>query len=162
MNRIEKSKTLIPLPLHCYDEAGHIKPPFWLYLTSLWLCKGFLILVLSASMRDNATALVTFFYPNNQDWFISVAPAIFGLAGVVILSLRDVLREREALGYQKQLRLTLTAGLCVSLATQFANVYSMGGGFEMSSAVLILMSFSFLGYVWRSKHARLFCNDAVA
>lgn len=160
MNRVEKSKKLIPLPLNCYDEAGHIKPPFFLYLTCLWLCKGFLILVVSASMRDNATVLLTFFYPNNQDWYMSVAPALFGLFGILILSLRDVLRERQVLGYQRHVRGVLTLGLLISLGIYVSGVINLSGSFELASGVLILMTLAFLSYVWRSKHTRLFCEDS--
>lgn len=160
MNRIEKSKQLIPLPLNCYDDAGRIKPPFFLYLTCLWLCKGFLVLVLSASMRDNATALLTFFYPNNQDWYMSVAPAIFGLVGLLVISLRDVLRARQVLGYQKNIRLILTAGLLVSLAIYISGIVNLSGSFELASGVLILITLGFIVYLWRSKHTRLFGEDS--
>lgn len=160
MNRIEKSKHLIPLPLHCYDEAGRVKPAFFLYLTCLWLCKGLLILVVSASMRDKATVLLTFFYPNNQDWYLSVAPALFGLVGLLTLSLRDLLRQRQVIIYQRYLREILSVGLLVSLAIYVLGVINLSGHFELASGVLILMTLVFLTYLWRSQHTRLFCKDS--
>jgi len=85
---------------------------------------------------------------------MSVAPALFGLFGILILSLRDVLRERQVLGYQRHIRGVLTLGLLISLG-----IY-VSGVINLSSGVLILMTLAFLSYVWRSKHMRLFCEDS--
>ena len=86
---------------------------------------------------------------------MSVAPALFGLFGILILSLRDVLRERQVLGYQRHIRGVLTLGLLISLGIYVSGVINLS-----ASGVLILMTLAFLSYVWRSKHMRLFCEDS--
>lgn len=91
---------------------------------------------------------------------MSVAPALFGLFGILILSLRDVLRERQVLGYQRHVRGVLTLGLLISLGIYVSGVINLSGSFELASGVLILMTLAFLSYVWRSKHTRLFCEDS--
>ena len=111
-------------------------------------------------MRDKATVLLTFFYPNNQDWYLSVAPALFGLVGLLTLSLRDLLRQRQVIIYQRYLREILSVGLLVSLAIYVLGVINLSGHFELASGVLILMTLVFLTYLWRSQHTRLFCKDS--
>ena len=149
----------IPLPLHCYDESGHIKPPLILYVLALWLCKGVLVLLLSVSMRNDTKALITLFYPNNQDWYISTIPAFFGLTGLVALSLRENLRKRQVSLLQRNIKFILGMGLLSILTIQLTQVVSQAGLFSLTAAVFILVSLSFGLYLLRSKHTRLFSRD---
>ncbi|MBT0586495.1 DUF2919 family protein [Alteromonas oceanisediminis] len=150
----------IPLPLHCYDESGHIKPPLMLYLCAIWLCKGLVVLILSASLRDNATALISLFYPDTGHWYQSVIPAMFGITSLLILSLRDTLRARNALQWQRQVKHILLAGLSVSVIIQLRLVAINHGQFEWASGILLLVSLACAGYLLRSRHVVLFVRDA--
>ena len=150
----------IPLPLHCYDESGHIKPPLMLYCCALWLCKGLIVLIVSASLRDNATALISLFYPDSGHWYQSVIPAFFGLVSLLILSLRDKLRERSALVWQRSVARILWLGFIVSLIIQLRIVALNHGQFEWASGLLLAITFGLLGYLLRSRHVKLFVADA--
>ena len=130
-----------------------------LYLLALWLCKGLLVLILSVSIREDSTALISFFYPNNQDWYISTAPALFGFVALMSMSLRDTLREREALLYQQNMRIILGTGLLITLIIQFMNVVNQEGQFSITTGILIFVSLGFGLYLLRSKHTKLFCAD---
>lgn len=157
---VKGSSRQIPLPLHCYDESGLIVPPTMLYVCSLWLCKGFLILLVSVSFRDNSTALLELFYPQSIHWYMSMMPALIGIVALVSLSLREKLRERHVNYFQRHVSKILLCGLFVNLVLQSYFVFEANGQFYWSYAAAIALTCALIVYLLRSKHTTLYERDS--
>lgn len=148
----------LPFPLHCYDEAGHLKPPLLLYVTCVWLAKALLLMLISVSMRENPSALIKLYYPDSQQWYVNAIPAIVGLAGFVLLSLRDKLRQ-YTFNWQGSVRLLLLGGLLLTISIQSLAIANNQGLFSWSHALSLMMSFLLIGYLLRSRRVGAYLKD---
>lgn len=150
----------LPFPLHCYDDAGLLKPPLSLYLIGLWLCKALLLMLISVSMRDNPTALIEWIYPDNRLWYQNLIPVAPGVFALISLSLRDKFREKNWLWLQKYCRTVLLCGLFGLLFLQVSTIMAQGAAFNWGQAVSLLISSTCVVYLGRSRRVGAFIADA--
>jgi len=84
-------------PLHHYDEGGRLKPPLLLYIFLLFVCRGFILLIISLSFREDSDRMMGLFFPNKFDFYWSLLPTVPALGLLAILSQRSKLWQKQRL-----------------------------------------------------------------
>ncbi|MDF2177235.1 DUF2919 family protein [Aliiglaciecola sp. CAU 1673] len=72
------------VPLRHYDEEGRIKPPWPVFASLLFLMRGYLIFIASASYLADGSLLLKVFYPDRAYFYASL---FLGLPALVLLAL---------------------------------------------------------------------------
>jgi hypothetical protein len=160
VSELSPKAVALPFPLHCYDEAGLLKPPLTLYLICIWLCKALLLMIISVSMRENPSALIEWFYPDSALWYQNVLPAVPGVAALIGLSLRDKFRAKGWHWPQMWCKRLVLFGLLIQCYLVYATVASQGPLFNWGQAVALVISVASIAYLVRSKRVAAFVADA--
>ncbi|MDM7860669.1 DUF2919 family protein [Alteromonas sp. ASW11-36] len=160
MSKNSGSFSGLEFPLHCYGEDGRVKPPILLYLTAFWLCKALLLTLISVSMRENTTALLTVFYPDVNEWYWHLVPALPGLVVALFVSFNATLRERQVGDWLNWVKPLLLFGLFGQMALQVKTIISLQGQFSWTLSVSLLISIIATLYIWRSRRINAFVRDA--
>ncbi len=160
MSKKSGSFSGLEFPLHCYGEDGRVKPPILLYLTALWLCKALLLTLISVSMRENTTALLTVFYPDVNEWYWHLMPALPGLIVALFVSFNATLRERQVGHWLNWVKPLLLFGLLGQIGLQAKTIIGMQGQFSWTLSISLMISVVATLCIWRSRRVLAFVRDA--
>ncbi|WP_371193338.1 DUF2919 family protein [Glaciecola sp. SC05] len=144
----------LKFPLHHYDEAGRLKPPLMLYIFLLFLCRGFLLLVISLSFREDSSRMMSLFFPNKWDFYWSLLPAV---PAMLILALFS---QRSKIWLSKKQRLfsiipaVFAIALLADIAVQMSILWRIDFQFSLAHGLAILLATVGLVYASKSKHMR--------
>ncbi len=149
----------LPLPLHCYDQAGRVLPPKCFWLSCLFLTKSWLIFLGSVTIRGKEKAILEFWFPIHHDLYISLALGLPALVAIILTSYREKLWSMG-----QTLWVYWVWGLIsIAILAQFFYLlnrlvdaqFNYHHALAMSMAGVILISV----YMLRSQHIRIMLQD---
>jgi hypothetical protein len=147
------------LPLHYYDENGRVKPPLFLMLSLVFLARSIVVFIASLSFREDGGLLLSVFYPDKYQFYLTLASAIPSVALLLFIGFRERIwkAQRSSLFIilPFALALILIYDLCVQLyiISQQHFVYS----WPMASTLLITLVI--IWYLMLSKTLRILIRD---
>jgi len=144
----------VPLkyPLHYYDDAGRMKPPVFVYILLLFVCRGLIVLIISLSFREDSERLLRIFYPLPYHFYLSLMPILPALFGLYIVSKRSILWKADKYVWFKWLPLCLYSALICDAAIQLYMLDEIDFAFSMNHGISLLMAFCGLLYMSQSQY----------
>jgi hypothetical protein len=139
-------------PLHYYDEAGRMKPPLFVYILLLFVCRGLLILIVSLSFREDSERLLRIFYPLPYHFYLSFLPIVPALLGLYLVSKRTVLWDKERFSWFRCLPWFLYCALLLDGVIQVYMLNEMNFRFSLTHGVTLLFVFCGVIYVSQSQY----------
>lgn len=145
---------LLKFPLHCYDEAGRMKPPVFLYILLLFVCRGLILLVISLSFREDSERLLRIFYPLPYHFYLSLIPILPAIFGLYLVSKRTILWKEKKFFWFKLLPFLLYLALLLDAAIQLYMLEEIEFAYSMSHGFSLLIAFCGILYMSKSKYFR--------
>lgn len=149
----------LPLPLHCYDEAGIIKPPAWLYWLLLFVCIDWVVLVFSLALREHTTQLLGLFYPAKSQLAMQLAATVPFIVVLLLLGNRQRLWQRQQRGWAGWIKPAIAVGVLFSLASSVWQIAAGHWQFQFLQAVKLLLVLLLGTMLIRSHHLQLMVSD---
>lgn len=149
----------IKYPLNYYDESGRLKPPIFIYIFLLFVCRGFLILIVSLSFREDSEALIRLFYPHPYHFYLSLLPLLPAAFALYLVSYRNKLWKDAKYAIFKSLKPAMIMALVIDLLIQGYILTKLQFAFSMSHGVSICMCGLGLVYLIRSEYLKNLTND---
>ena len=150
---------MLKLPLKHYDESGRILAPSWLYFLLLLLCVDWLVFIFSVASRSQTTELLAFFYPQKEALGLNLVASLPVLTSLVLISQRERLWKRNWLSWRHFVLPFIQVGVLVLLTGQMYYLMHHHWGFELVTAVKILLYTITLYVVTRSRHLKWMIED---
>jgi len=147
------------LPLHCYDEAGRVKPPLWLYWMLLILCSDWIALVFSLVTFGQTSELLSVLYPDKTVLGWRLLATWPFLTVILLMGNRERLWNKELTGWRLGIMPLIWTGNIVSIAAQMQTVLHDQWDFHWTPACFILVNVLVFVTVMRSRHIRLMVSD---
>ena len=147
------------LPLHCYDEAGRIKPPLWLYWMLLILCSDWIALVFSLVTFGQTSELLSVLYADKTVLGWRLLATWPFLTVILLMGNRERLWKKELTGWRLGIMPLIWTGNIVSIAAQMQTVLHDQWDFHWTPACFILVNVLVFVTVMRSRHIRLMVSD---
>jgi hypothetical protein len=139
-------------PLHHYDEAGRMKPPLFVYILLLFVCRGLIVLIVSLSFREDSERLLRIFYPLPYHFYLSLAPIIPALICLYFVSKRTVLWKKERYLWFRWLPWFLYSALIFDGAVQLYMLQEINFRFSMTHGMSLLAVFCGVLYMKQSRY----------
>ena len=146
-------------PLHYYDEAGRMKPPIFVYILLLFVCRGLLVLIISLSFREDSERLLRVFYPLPYHFYLSLMPILPALVGLYFVSKRTILWGKERYTWFKCLPWCLYAALIFDALIQLYMLSEINFAFSMTHGVTLLIVVCGLLYMRQSRYMKHLVKD---
>ena len=147
----------LPLPLHCYNEAGRVVPSTWFTLLFFWGARILLLLIGTLVLGDSSNLIPKQLLP-----FSWQLPA-HSVLGLIFLGLWLLQGRREVIwkkGYRlKWLKPTIILMLLVDISLQMTAIILTHGTFDLLRGLIVLISLFFLFYTLRSKRTNIMFED---
>jgi hypothetical protein len=144
----------LKFPLHHYDEAGRLKPPALLYVYLLFLCRGFLLLIISLSFREDSSRMMTLFYPNKWDFYWSLLPTVPAMIILALFSQRSKLWQGGYYALFKVIPSLFVLALLADIAVQLSILSRIDFSFSFTHGLSIVIAFTGLAYALKSRHMK--------
>lgn len=152
---------MLALPLHCYDEAGRIKPPKWLFWILALGLKDWVLLVFALASREHTDTLMRLFYPDPVLFEINLGLALPFVVLFFTFGFRQKLWDRGWIRWAVLIKPTMVLALLAQVLFNLSAVVQSGGVFNLSSGLLVFLSATCLLVVLRSQHVKFMLNDWV-
>ena len=146
-------------PLNCYDEAGRMKPPLFVYILLLFVCRGLLVLIVSLSFTQDSERLLRIFYPFPSHFYLSLIPLAPALLALYLLSKRTILWQKEHHGWFKSLPFSLYCALILDGGIQIFILKETHFFFSLTHGVSLLFIACGLVYMKKSGYMRNLVED---
>ena len=146
-------------PLHYYDEAGRLKPPLFIYIFLLFVCRGLLILAISLSFREDKESLLRLFYPQVYQFYLSLLPLLPAIYALYLVSHRNKIWANNNYQYYRRLKPFMALALLIDASIQFYILARLQFSFSMSHGLAIAMAILGLMYILRSSHLKNLIKD---
>ncbi|WP_395344031.1 DUF2919 family protein [Ningiella sp. W23] len=130
-----------------------------LYLFLIFLCRGFLILIISLSFREDSSRMMSIFFPNKWDFYWSLLPAIPAIAVFALLAQRSRIFKAEKQRYFTLIPWLFFIGLVIDTMIQSKIIIRMDFGFSLAHGLSILIACIGIGYGAQSRHMRDLPSD---
>ncbi|QJR82511.1 DUF2919 domain-containing protein [Alteromonas pelagimontana] len=153
------TRNTLPLPLHCYDEGGVVKPPLWLYMLLLAACADWLIFIFAVAIRDQTTFLLQLFYPQSSYLIIRLVITLPFLTVLLLLGNRERLWKKSRTSWRHCIYPLLIFGILASVTVQVWQIAVYHWLFQFVNALMLLLSCLFLVCLVRSRHVKLMIKD---
>ncbi|NMH58543.1 DUF2919 family protein [Alteromonas ponticola] len=147
------------LPLHCYDEAGVIKPPRWFYWLLLCVCADWIVLVFALTIREHTTLLLQLFYPNRQLLVVQLIVTIPFIITLLLLGNRSRLWKKGRVKWPRTILPLLLSGIVLSLASTLWQLSDRNWEFALLQAIRLVLNLLLGVLVLRSLHIGLMLSD---
>jgi hypothetical protein len=139
-------------PLHYYDEAGRLKPPIFVYILLLFVCRGLIVLIISLSFREDSERLLRIFYPLPYHFYLSFTPILPALLALYLVSKRTILWHNGHHSWFRWLGLYLYCALLFDAAVQLYMLQEINFVYSITHGVSLLMIFCGLIYLRQSRY----------
>ncbi|WP_083272925.1 DUF2919 family protein [Alteromonas confluentis] len=126
------------LPLHCYDEAGRVKPPLWLYWMLILLCSDWLALVFSLLTFGKTSELLSLFYPDRSQLGMRLLATLPFVVTLLLLGNRERLWKRGWTEWRKLIYPLLMMGVVMSILAQVLPMGQDHWAFHWTPAAFLL------------------------
>jgi hypothetical protein len=144
----------LKFPLNHYDEAGRLKPPLLFYVFLLFLCRGFLLLVISLSFREDSSRMMSLFYPSKWDFYWSLLPSVPAIVILGLFAQRSKLWEKGRYGMFKFIPAIFLLALLADIAVQLSILFRMDFRFSFTHGLSLLIAGVGLAYAAKSRHMK--------
>ncbi len=149
----------LPLPLHCYDEAGIIKPPRWLYWFLIVNSVDWVIFLFAVASRRHTTQLLEMFYPEKTLLWSKLAATLPFILVALLLGNRERLWKKTSIRWWRYTPAAIWSGISASLVVVGGQLQALNWQFQPLLAAQIV-SLLLLGVlIARSRHLRLMLAD---
>lgn len=156
---VADTSMLLKYPLHYYDEAGRLKPPIALYLFLVFLCRGFLLLVISLSFREDSSRMMSLFYPSKYDFYWSMLPVVPALLVFALLSQRNRIWKKGRHSLFKPMIALFVVALVIDIVIQVSILWRIHFAFSATLGYSLLIAAVGLIYALKSQHMRDLVSD---
>ena len=146
-------------PLQYYDESGRMKPPIFMYLILLFVCRGLIMLIISLSFREDSERLLRLFYPQPYHFYLSLIPILPAIMGLFLVSYRNSLWGKSRHRWFTFLPLCMLFSLLIDLGVQLYILRSIDFGFSTNYGLSLFIVFCGLLYLFQSKYIKDLIND---
>ncbi len=147
------------LPLHYYDAEGRIKPNRLMYLSLLFLIRGYLVFIASLSYRQDPSLILSLFYPDKGYFYFSL---LLGLPALLIMGMvfwRHKLVEGRARVVFRPVRYMLLFSLAIDGVFHLLMAHQGHWQFSWVIALTLLLDMLFAAYWYRSRTLKLMLKD---
>lgn len=141
-------------PLHKYDESGRLKPPLFVYVLMLFVCRGLLILIVSLSFREDSERLLRVFYPQPYHFYLSLIPILPAIFALYLVSYRNKLWSAKNYRIFKCLSWCMTGAILLDMGVQFYILNGINFAFSATHGVSLFACFCGLIYIYQSQYMR--------
>ena len=149
----------LKLPLHKYDEAGRVKPPWLLFLCLCFMARGIVVFIASLSFRQDGGLLLSIFYPVKYQFYLSLLTAIPAIFTLLLLGFREKIWKAELgliyLGLPVILAYLLISDLLIQLYILRAQHFAFAWPTALTLFSVLLLAW----YLATSKHIRIMLAD---
>ena len=150
---------MLPLPLHCYDDAGRVKPPRWLYWLICLGCRDIFLVLMSLVFPDQTEILLGLLYQDGTEMLLKIGFASPFVAVLLLISYHSVMLNKQWIAWIRVLKPLLVIGLLASLFEIIADTTMSGGHFSLYASFGILFNSFALVCIVRSRHLKIMLND---
>ncbi|MBU3022988.1 DUF2919 family protein [Aestuariibacter sp. A3R04] len=147
------------LPLHCYDEAGRIKPPRWLLVLLVLLCSDWIILIFSLASMGQTSQLLGILYPDKSQFGLRLVATIPLLLAVLMLSNRERFWKRHWYSWRFLCCGCILTGIALSAIIQIVALEHDDWAFHFTPGCFLLLNLLTIVCIFNSRHLRLMLND---
>jgi hypothetical protein len=149
----------LKLPLHKYDEAGRVKPPWLLFVCLCFMARGIVVFIASLSFRQDGGLLLSIFYPVKYQFYLSLLTAIPAILTLFFLGFRERIWKAGKGVVYIGLPILLSYLLLSDLFIQIYILRAQHFAFAWPTALSLLSVMLFCWYLLRSKHMRIMLAD---
>jgi hypothetical protein len=151
--------TRLPLPLHCYDDAGRIVPPRSLWWMLVFLAKSWLIFIGSVTIRGKESEILAFWYPQKADLYLALALGLPALIAMLLCSNRERLWQRNLNKWVYIVFGCLFLATIGQLTHYVLRLVNTQFVYDHATAMGLIGTLLVVGYTLRSRHLRLMYRD---
>ena len=149
----------LALPLHHYDLAGRVKPPWLMYGVLFFLARSLIVFVASLSFRQDSTLLLQIFYPRQADFYLSLWLAIPAVLIIFVVGFRDKFWQWQQGHILASLRLVCFLLLGMDFSLLLWQIKTQSFAFSLPIACLVLCSLVCILYWLQSRHLKVMFTD---
>ncbi|MDT0581746.1 MULTISPECIES: DUF2919 domain-containing protein [Alteromonadaceae] len=149
----------LPLPLHKYDENGRVKPPLMLMLSLVFLARSIVVFIASLSFREDGGLLLSLFYPDKYQFYLSLSSAIPALVLIFVIGFREKIWKAGKAKLFYVLPWFIGIVLCVDILLQLYIVTKLHFQFSWPSALSLLVTMLIVWYLFLSANVKVLIKD---
>ncbi|MFQ3250759.1 DUF2919 domain-containing protein [Glaciecola sp.] len=149
----------LKLPLHKYDEAGRVKPPWLLFVCLCFLARGIVVFIASLSFRQDGGLLLSIFYPVKSQFYLSLFTAIPAILTLFFLGFRERIWKAQLGMCYLSLPIVLAYLLISDLLIQLYILRAQHFAFAWPTALTLCCVLLLGWYLVTSKHMRIMLAD---
>ncbi|MFT4732987.1 MAG: hypothetical protein ACI89W_002017 [Gammaproteobacteria bacterium] len=149
----------IKLPLHKYDEAGRVKPPWLLFLCLCFLARGIVVFIASLSFRQDGGLLLSIFYPLKYQFYLSLLTAIPAIMTLLFLGFRERVWKASLGNFYIGLPIVLGYLIISDVVIQLYILRAQYFAFAWPKALTLFSVLLLAWYLVTSKHMRIMLAD---
>ena len=109
-----------------FNKYDCLKLSLGIYLLLVFVCRGYLIWIMSVTNMKNRTDIITFAFPDPNLFYLSLLSGALGLFIIVVISLRKPSTYQWVRFYWKHIRKLLLASLFFDLAVSICGYFYFG------------------------------------
>ena len=147
------------LPLHCYDEAGRVKPPVWLYWMLILLCSDWLALVFALLTFGKTSDLLALLYPERGVLGVRLLATLPFVCTLLLLGNRERLWKRQWIEWRKLILPLLVSGIAASVWAQVNTMQQDHWAFHWTPALFLAGNFVLVITLMKSLHVSTMLAD---
>ena len=156
---MSQRRTPLLLPLHCYDEAGRVKPPRLLWWCCGFLAKSLLIYVVALTVQGESRQFLDLFYANRQQFLLGLALSILPFFVVLLVSFRERWFNGRVSSLAHIIRPMLVLAVLLDITHLVFEAHHTKWQFSWSIALFILINGFWLYWLVTSTHLKLMEQD---
>jgi hypothetical protein len=149
----------LPLPLHKYDENGRVKPPLMLMLSLIFLARSMVVFIASLSFREDGGLLLSLFYPDKYQFYLSLSSAVPALFLIFLIGFREKLWQANRAKVFLILPWLIGIVLCIDILLQLYIITKLHFEFSWPSATSLLVTMLIVWYLFLSTSIKALFKD---
>ncbi len=149
----------LKLPLHKYDEAGRVKPPWLFFLCLCFMARGIVVFVASLSFRQDGGLLLSIFYPLKYQFYLSLLTAIPAIMTLLFVGFRERIWKAGKGALYLAVPAVLAYLIASDLIIQIYILRAQQFAFAWPTALTLFSVLLFAWYLISSKHMRIMLAD---
>jgi hypothetical protein len=150
-------RTILPLPLHCYDQQGKVLPPRWLFWLTIFGARYLLILLFLPFLEKFSATVAAQLEVGSELFYFKLINSLAFIAVYSLVSWRHKLHDR-GVGL-KWIKLVLVVLLFFDIGFLFLQLAKTGFAFDGLAGISMLIALSLCFSVVKSRHVRLLQRD---
>ena len=115
--------------------------------------------IFSLASRSQTEALLKLFYPQSESLGLALLSSVPIVLGLLLISQRERLWNKGYTSWSGALLPLILMGVIASICVQFYHIVSVHWGFELITAIKVVVSIISLYCISRSRHLRWMIQD---